>query len=288
MEQGAATLLSCFKLIFMIMSALSNPGTEKHQSSQAIPSTCLSLEELTDQEGLTDEYGHKASQGVTTHQTLLPLEAPLRFIPLPQPHILPLPWPPALPAPPSHQPCRSNPASAEFSPPNWFNASFDPLLAEQILFPQSKGQGQATSINHSRAAVARTAWNFSPWAHSTCSIRCPRQVPERTGQHSTTTSNEMLGSTAVLEDATETGAAQLCKPYAAHGWATNGTERAGLRAAATPKKLPGNKLLSMGWTCRIVSLECLLPRAFVSEGVLYFQLGLGIPVHTWLSLCFMK
>jgi len=50
-------LLFCFKLIFMIASALSNPRTEKHQS-QTIPSKCLSLEELTDQEGLIDEYGH--------------------------------------------------------------------------------------------------------------------------------------------------------------------------------------------------------------------------------------
>lgn len=57
MEQRAA-MLFCFKLIFMIVSALSNPRTEKHKS-HAIPSDYLSLEELT------NEYGHKASQGVT-------------------------------------------------------------------------------------------------------------------------------------------------------------------------------------------------------------------------------
>lgn len=62
-EQGVPRF--CFKLIFTIASALSNPRSEKCQL-QAIPTKCLSMEDLTDQKGLTDQYGHKASQEVTT------------------------------------------------------------------------------------------------------------------------------------------------------------------------------------------------------------------------------
>lgn len=71
-EQAAAKLLFCFELIFMIVSALSNPGTEK----QVIPSKCLSLAELTDQEGLSDECGHEVSQQVTTSPNLPPSQGP--------------------------------------------------------------------------------------------------------------------------------------------------------------------------------------------------------------------
>lgn len=221
MEQGAAMLLFCFKLIFMIVSALSNPRTEKHQPQSHPP--CLSLEELTDQEGLADEYGHKESQGVTTSPNFPPTWGPPLIYPVAAAShtaTAMIPNPASTSLPPALQ---VQPSSAEVSPLNWFKACFNSLgwdtalLSEQMLFPQSKVQDRVTSVNHSGPAGAHTVWNFSRWAHSTCPIRCPSDLKtspreDRTAQHHHQQSD--AGSTAMLGNATETGAAQLCNPYA--------------------------------------------------------------------------
>lgn len=188
---GGAMLPLCFKLIFTIASALSNPRSEKHQC-QAIPTKCISMEDLTDQGGLIDQYGHKASQGVTTSLNLLP------------------PWgPPSIyrAAAASHTVTAMSPdpastsltASSVLLPPadfsllNWFNANFNQsywdtnLLAMQMLIPQNKGKSQFTSANPTGALGP--AWcDISLQAHSTCTTHCPSDLKkspreDRPAQH---------------------------------------------------------------------------------------------------------